>query len=545
MTRGSQSDAAHVHTPPLSAGQQSLWFLDRLHHGSAEYHIPEAYRLTGALDEPALEQAIDALVRRHEMLRTWYRVVDGRPVQGTSPHTHLPSSIEDISGLPPVLREQRVSNALLGEWYQPFDLGSGAMLRYRLLRLGPQEHVLVLTVHHIASDGWSQAVLRDELSKLYAAFHAGRPDPLPPLATRYSDYVRYQADRNTDSVAYWVRQLAGLPDVLTLPTDRPRTARVTTPGGVIRTPLPGEVTTRLKELGARDGTTLYMTLLALYAALLARHSGQDDIAIGTPVADRPRVEFERLVGFLVNTLVIRVGVRAGEAYRDLVARVRRTVLDAQRHRDAPFERVVDAVSPPRRVDVTPLFQVMFALQAVSDQPLSLAGLRVDALEIPGVRARFDLELHVWESPTTTTLVWVYDDTLFDRERIEHLAADYLGMAARYAEQPMSTVAAPLPVRAPAHAPAAAASAVAPAQPEAPTAGPAEIQQVVGQLFGEVLGLAEVGPDDNFFALGGHSLTALSLAEKLKKTLGVEVDVREVFAAPTVAEMSALLSRRPG
>jgi len=555
MTRASRSDTTHLDTPPLSAGQQSLWFLDRLHHGSAEYHIPEAYRLLGPLDEPALEQAVNALVRRHEMLRTRYRVLDGRPVQETTPHTHLPMSIEDISGLAPVLREQRVSNALRGEWYQPFDLSVGAMLRYRLLRLAPQEHVLVLTIHHIASDGWSQGILRNELSKLYAASHAGRPDPLPAPVTRYSDYVRDQAARDTDSIAYWVKQLAGLPDVLTLPTDRPRTARTAAPGGVVRTLLPREVTIRLKEIGARDGTTLYMTLLALFAALMARHGGQADIAIGTPVADRTRVEFENLVGFLVNTLVIRVGVRAGEAYQELVARVRRTALDAHRHRDAPFEQVVDAVSPPRRADTTPLFQVMFALQAVSDNPLSLTGLQVEPLEIPGVRARFDLELHVWESPTTTTLIWVFDDTLFDRERIEHLAADYLNQAARYAEQPSSTVEAAMPVQSTmlatetpaasaAGASPASASAFTPAQAGAHTAGHAETQQVVGQLFGEVLGLDGIGPDDNFFALGGHSLTALALAEKLRTTLGVAIDVREVFAAPTVAEMSALVSQRP-
>ncbi|WP_433534561.1 condensation domain-containing protein [Micromonospora sp. CA-249363] len=542
MTRASRSDEAPSNTAPLSAGQQSLWFLDRLHRGSAEYHIPEAYRLFGKLNELALEQAVNALVRRHEMLRTRYRVVDGHPVQETMPHTHLPIRVEDISGLVPALREQRVSNALLGEWHQPFDLSAGAMLRCRLLRLSPEEHVLVLTVHHIASDGWSQAILRDEMSRLYAAFHAGLPDPLPAPAARYSDYVRYQTAGHADSVGYWVKQLAGLPDVLTLPTARPRTARVAAPGGVVRIPLPSAVTVRLKELGAADGTTLYMALLALFAALLTRHSGQEDIAIGTPVADRPRVEFEKLVGFLVNTLVVRVGVQTGEALCDLVARVRRTVLDAQRHRDAPIDQVVEAVSPSRRVDVTPLFQVMFALQAVSDRPLSLTGLRVEALEIPGIRARFDLELHVLESPTTVTLVWVYDDTLFDRDRIELMAADYVDLATRYVEQPTSRVEAPTLPQAP---PVAATTVEAPGHSAVRAAGSVEeIQQVVGRLFGEVLGLAGIGPDDNFFALGGHSLTALSLAEKLTKTLGVEIDVREIFAAPTVAEMVALLSRRP-
>src|SRR5438477_938771 len=342
---------------PLSFAQQRLWFLHQLEGASGEYHVPEGFLLRGDLDRGALRRALDALVARHESLRTRFPAQGGEPGQVVEPELRLELPVEEVGGAP----EPRLADALWEEWERPFDLAAGSLVRARLLRFGARSHGLVLTTHHIVSDGWSQAILRDELEALYAAFRAGRTSPLPPLPPlplRYADFAlrqRRHSDFDAD-LAYWKERLARLPERLELPADRPRRAAAASPATVLRLAVGGEALARLREVGRTHRPALYMTMLAALTVLLARSSGQDDVAVGSPIAGRKKTELERLVGLFVNTLVLRVGVRCDATFAELLEEVRRTALEAYRHAEAPFERVVEEVSPARRLDATPPFQ---------------------------------------------------------------------------------------------------------------------------------------------------------------------------------------------
>src|SRR5438067_1642775 len=357
---------------PLSYAQQRLWFLHQLEGTSGEYHVPEGFVVRGDLDHDALRRALDALVARHDSLRTRFPTVDGEPVQVVEPGLALPLSLEEVGGEP----ESRLSEALWEEWERPFDLAAGPLVRARLLRFGARSHGLVLTTHHLVSDGWSQALLRHELQALYAAYRAGREPALPPLPLQYADFALRQRRRGDfeDDLAYWKERLAGLPERLELPADRPRRAAAASPASVLRLGICGEALARMREVGRARRATLYMTMLAAFAVLLARSSGQDDVAVGSPIAGRQKAELEPLVGLFVNTLVLRIGVRPEATFAELLEEVRQAALEAYRYAEAPFERVVEEVSPARRLDATPLFQVVFSVLAAPDQALRLEGL---------------------------------------------------------------------------------------------------------------------------------------------------------------------------
>ena len=430
---------------PLSYAQQRLWFLHELEGRSGEYHVPEGFRLRGELDRAALERAVGTLVERHESLRTRFAVVDGEPVQVVEPDARIELPVEDLPGLPKPEREERVAAALWEEWERPFDLASGPLLRARLLRLAEREHVLLLTTHHIASDGWSQGILRRELETLYDAFREGRESPLPPLPLQYADFALWQRRRFDggaieDDLAYWRERLAGLPDKLELPADRPRPAAGSSPARVCRLVVGAEPLASLRRVSRANGATLYMTMLAGFAALLARYSGQLDLAVGSPIANRQRAQLERLVGFFVNTLVLRIELRRRTGFRELLHDVRRTALEAYRHQDAPFERVVEELSPERRLDRTPMFQVMLALQNAPARALQLAGLEVEPVRLDRLRSPFDVEVHLWERPEEVELYWIYDESLFDRWRMEQMARHYVRLLEGAAEEPDRPVA---------------------------------------------------------------------------------------------------------
>jgi amino acid adenylation domain-containing protein len=364
---------------PLSFAQQRLWFIERLEGAGAAYHIPVRQRLRGELDRAALRRALDRIVDRHEALRTTFAEVDGEPVQRIAPAGASPFHFveHDLRGLADGGAElHRLSVEEAGS---PFDLQRGPLIRGRLVRIGDDDHVLLITMHHIVSDGWSMGVFTRELGALYGAFRAGRPDPLPPLPVQYADYAAWQrhwveGEVLREQADYWREALAGAPELLELPADRPRPARQDFTGATVGLVLDDALSAALKELSRRHGTTLFMTLLAGWAAVLARLSGQDDVVVGTPTANRGREEIEGLIGFFVNLLPVRVALSDAPTGAALLARVRERALGAQHHQDIPFERVVEIVHPVRSMAHAPLFQAMFTWQNAPGGGAGLPGL---------------------------------------------------------------------------------------------------------------------------------------------------------------------------
>ena len=366
---------------PLSFAQERLWFLDRLEPESAAYNIPAALRLAGALDEAALERALGEIVRRHEALRTVFAEVDGAPVQVIAPFGGFALPVEDLSGLGEAEREAAVRRRAGEEARRPFDLAAGPLFRAALLRLGAEEHVLLLSMHHIVSDGWSMGVLFRELSALYAAYRDGRESPLPELAVQYADYAVWQREQLAGEVldrqlAYWTERLAGAPALLELPTDRPRPAVQTYRGATVPVELSPELLERLQALGRERGRDAVHDA----AGRLPGAAGQVQRAARTSSwAARSRGgrarEVEGLIGFFVNTLVLRTDLSGDPRFRELLRRVREATLGAYEHQEVPFEKLVAELQPERSLSHSPLFQVMFTLQNAGGGGGALAGLK--------------------------------------------------------------------------------------------------------------------------------------------------------------------------
>ena len=417
---------------PLSYAQQRLWFIDQFEGTSTEYNMPEALRLQGELDQEALERTINTIVERHESLRTHFVEVDGEPVQTIVPSLRIAVPVEDLSALDEASQQQAVAAAMRREWEQPFDLARGPVLRIKLLKLGEHDHILLRTFHHIVSDGWSVGVFNREFGTLYEAFQEGRENPLEPLPVQYADFALWQRswlDKQAldHGLEYWKEQLSGIPEQLRLPTDRPRPAYPTFAAEFCGVTLPAQRLAGLKRLSQANNATLYMTLLSAFALLLERYSGQEDIVVGSPIANRQETQLEQLIGFFVNSLVMRVRVRPELSFRELLGAVRATTLDAYLHQDIPFERLVEDLSPERNLNSTPLFQVVFALQNAPADPQILKGLEITPLIGDELRVRFDLELHAFERGGQLELFWLYNRDLFERWRIEQMARHYLNL----------------------------------------------------------------------------------------------------------------------
>ncbi|HEU4882196.1 MAG TPA: condensation domain-containing protein, partial [Longimicrobium sp.] len=420
---------------PLSFAQQRLWFIERLEGAGGAYHIPVRQRLRGELDRAALRRALDRVVARHEALRTTFVEVEGEPVQRIAPaeESRFHLTEHDLRGA----AEADVRRLMAEEAGAPFDLERGPLIRGRLLRIGDSDHVLLITMHHIVSDGWSMGVFTRELNALYAAFRDGNPDPLAPLPIQYADYAVWQrrwveGEVLREQAAYWQQTLAGAPELLELPADHARPARQDFTGGLVDMELDEGLTAGLKALGARHGATLYMTLLAGWAAVLSRLSGQDDVVIGTPTANRGRKEIEELIGFFVNVLPVRVALSGAPTVAELLARVKARALGAQQHQDIPFEQVVEVVQPARSLSHTPLFQVMFTWQNAPEGGMELSGLAAresGPLPAPAAQAeaaeqttaKFDLSLFLGERDGRIAGVVEYAAALFERQTVERFA----------------------------------------------------------------------------------------------------------------------------
>ncbi|HMG73720.1 MAG TPA: amino acid adenylation domain-containing protein, partial [Pyrinomonadaceae bacterium] len=409
----------------LSFAQQRLWFLDQLAPDSAAYNLPLVVRLTGALDIDALRQTLTEILRRHETLRTSFAITGSQPLQVVSAPHPFDLPLVDLSHLERPEREQTLRQLSAAEATQPFDLTVSPLLRARLLRLGPDEHVLLFTMHHIITDGWSMGVLTREVAALYTAFAAGEVSPLPELPIQYADYAAWQREQLQgvlleEQLGYWRAQLSGAPPVLKLPTDKPRPHVQSYHGGGIRIEIGKETAEALRTLSRNEGMTLFMVLLAAFDVLLWRRSGQEEIVVGSPVAGRTRSELEGLIGFFVNTLALRVRVEGNLTFRDLLGRVKEAALGAYAHQDVPFEKVVEELATERNLSHTPLFQVMLVVQNAPHETLELPGLKLSSVEINNETAKFDLTLSIWETERGIDGRVEYNRDLFDQSTIERM-----------------------------------------------------------------------------------------------------------------------------
>jgi amino acid adenylation domain-containing protein/non-ribosomal peptide synthase protein (TIGR01720 family) len=415
----------HDGPAPLSFGQERLWFVDRLQPGTATYNVPSGVRLTGALHVPALERALGEIVRRHQALRTTFAEVDGVPVQVIAPFAGFPVAVDDLSMLDGDARDAEVGRRASAHAGRPFDLAAGPLFRATLLRLGEQEHVLLLCLHHAVADGWSTGVLFRELSALYGAYRAGGESPLAELPVQYADYAVWQRQRLRGEVlerqlAWWRERLAGAPALLDLPTDRPRSAVQTYRGGRGRVQMPAELAERLQALGRGEGATPYMVLLAAFQLLLSKYSGSDDVVVGSPVAGRTGKEVEGLIGFFVNTLVLRTDLSGDPTFREALRRVRDATLGAYEHQDVPFERLVKELQPERSLSHAALYQVEFSLQNMERADGALAGLRTEWVGAELDTTQVDLSLHLALHAGGIAGEVTYSTDLFDRATVERM-----------------------------------------------------------------------------------------------------------------------------
>jgi amino acid adenylation domain-containing protein/non-ribosomal peptide synthase protein (TIGR01720 family) len=428
-----------------SFGQERLWILDRLDPGDPSYVVPLAYRFTGPVDAAALERSLREIVGRHEVLRTSFASVDGRPVQIIHPEVALRLPVEDLRALPD--RDAIARRVTAEEAARPFDLAAAPLLRARLLVLADDAHVLLVAVHHIACDAWSSGVILRELTALYEAFAAGHASPLAELPIQYADYAAWQRGWFAGAVearqlSYWRGQLEGAPPALDLPTDRPRPVVLSHRGAERAFALPAALAAALRDLSRREGTTLFMTLLAGFQLLLHRHAGQDDVLVGSPIANRSHPETEPLIGFFINTLVLRASFPAGLTFRALLRQVRETCLGAYAHQDMPFERLVHELAPERALGRTPLFQASFTLHAAPPERAAAsdgaasggAAVAPRAGVAPATTAKFDLTLGMADRSDGTLGGSIeYATDLFDAATIDRLIA-HLGLLLEGAAQ---------------------------------------------------------------------------------------------------------------
>ena len=364
---------------PLSFAQQRLWFLDQRAPDRPIYSICRAFSLLGKLNLAALEHSLCEIVRRHEALRTTFALQEGQPIQVIAPSLPGFSFLVDLAELAEGEREGRAQHLMYEAAQHPFDLAKGPLVRIHLLRISREKHVLLLMIHHAICDGWSLNIFLRELSILYQAYVTGQPSPPPELPLQYADYVLWQreylqGEMLETQLAYWRRRFEGAPAVLKLPTDHPRPAVQTFRGAHLLHELPQKLSLALRELSQREGVTLFMTLLATFATLLSRYSRQEDLLIGTPIANRLHSTLENLIGCFANILALRLDVSGHPDFRSLLARVRELCLEAYAHQDLPFEKLVEELVPERASDHTPLLQVMFALQHMPQESLQLSGL---------------------------------------------------------------------------------------------------------------------------------------------------------------------------
>jgi len=433
---------------PLSFAQQRLWFLERLQPGSTAYNMQFGVRIRGPLNKDALQQSLNTIVLRHEVLRTTFQEENGIPTQTIGSPLELPIEAADLQHLSLAEQEQEVRRQREGESKRAFELQTGPLLRVKLLRLGDEEHIVLMTMHHIAGDAWSTGVVIQELSRLYEAFAEGNAPPLPPPPIQYADYATWQrewlqGETLERQLRYWRKQLEGI-ETVQLPLDHPRPALMSQQAAAITVRLPQELAAQLKDLARSEGVTLFMALLSVWQLLLARYSGQEDITIGTPIAGRTRSELNSLIGFFVNTLVLRTQVKHDSSFKNLLRQVRELCLEAYDHQDVPFEKLVEELQPERDLSRQPFFQIMFGLQTTPQHELKLKGLQLTPLpqEENILAAKFDLTMLLVETDQGIEGRLEYVPDLFEQLTVETLLKRWqmvLEQIAKDTQRPIGTI----------------------------------------------------------------------------------------------------------
>ncbi|QTA91520.1 non-ribosomal peptide synthetase [Desulfonema magnum] len=426
---------------PLSFAQQRLWFLDQFEPGNAYYNLLWALHLRGHLRVPVLEQSLNEIVRRHEVLRTTFSLrEDGTPIQIIHPYSAAKVRVNDLQTLPELTQMREVRKAAAQEIQLPFDLEKGPLLRPPLFRLSNETHVLLLVMHHIVTDGWSMGIFIRELTAIYQSFSQGTPASLPELSVQYADFAVWQREwlrgkHLEKHLLYWKEQLAGAPPVLELPSDRPRPAKLTYRGSAEHFHISPDVTEKLSALSRQKGVSLFMTLFAAFNTLLFRYTGQKDMVIGSTTAGRNHKAIENLIGFFVNNLVLRSDMSGDPCFSELLTSVRQVTLDAYAHQDMPFEQLVDALGAERNLSHTPLFQVMFVWRNFPFENLQLPDLHVNLLETETFTALYDLNLLMMKTDTGMAATLEYSTDLFDRSTISRMIGHFQTLLEGVAEEP--------------------------------------------------------------------------------------------------------------
>ena len=414
---------------PLSFAQQRLWVLDQMEPNNPLYNIPRRTRMRGELNVQAFTAALNAIVQRHEAQRTTFAVKDGHAVQVIAPELVLKVTLRDLSTLPDENRLVEAARMAEEEALIPFDLAKGPLVRATLLKLASDDHILLLTMHHIVSDAWSAGIFFQEFGELYNSCLAHRPSSLPELPIQYADYAVWQKNWLQGSVldhqlAYWKEHLQGAPPLLQLPTDRPRGKTQSFQGFLETISFSGETARALRKLGQQEGVTLFMSLLAGFQTLLSRYSGQDQIVIGTDVANRTTTETERLIGFFINLLALRTDLSGNPTFRELLGRVREVALGAYSHQEMPFDKLVQELQPERSLSHNPIVQALFVMQNLPRQERNLSGLTLEPFELPITRSKFDLGVFIVDKPDDLTCYWLYSTDLFDSSTIHRMARHF-------------------------------------------------------------------------------------------------------------------------
>ena len=424
----------HTGPLPLSFAQQRLWFLDQLTSGAPIYNAALGLSLTGALDAAALRKSFDSIVERHEILRTTYHLEDdGNPVQRIQPACSAGTKYLDILKLPEHKRRQGIAQVLREECRRPFDLSKDLLLRTVLLRVAENEHILLIVSHHIACDGWTVAVLFQELQRWYAFHTTGAPTMLPELPIQYADFAVWQrepaqVEAMEGQTGYWKRQLAGSPPHITLPLDHPRPQHQAFSGAHYFFDLPAETAAGLAAVSREENTTQYIVCLAAFGVLMSALSGQDDILVGTPIANRGRLEIEPLIGYFANTLVMRLRVPGTAGFRAVLRGIREAALEAYANQDTPFEKVVEELRLPRDPSRNPLFQVNFRVRSTAGPQLTLPGIASRPVEVDAGSSKFDLALDVCTHPQAGRSFFEYNTALFDVATVERICAEFILLA---------------------------------------------------------------------------------------------------------------------
>jgi thioester reductase-like protein len=525
---------------PLSFAQERLWLLEQLHPGNPVHNLRAVYRLKGTVNVAALEQSIQEIVRRHEILRTTFSVVNGQPVQVISPDATIKLPVIDLGHLSVEEREAEVRRQAAQEAQQSFDLTRGPLLSVKLLRLGEAEYVLIRTIHHIINDVWSDTVLLREVAKLYEAFCAGKPSPLPELSIQYVDFARSQREWLQGEVLksqldYWKQQLGGNISLLDLPVKK-SSAKLPSYRGAARVLVLSEnLTKEIKALSHKEGVSLFVALLAAFKTLLYQYSGQTDVILASPVVGRQQMETKKLLGYFTNILLLRTDLGKNPSFRQLIGRVSQVTLAATERQYLPFQQLVESVG----VSSATLSRVMFTLQNVPSQPEKLAEVGVSLVEMDEGIANFDLSLSVKEKGDRLVGVMRYKTDLFEESAIEQMLDNFQNLLETLVAEPEIFLG-DLPIFAETKSlgeleKSVKADCVLPQN---------EIESIIAGIWQEVLQIEKIGIDENFFELGGRSLAIIRVYSKLREIYDLEIAPGELFQHQTIGEMALLLTQTP-